>query len=102
MHVVYSKYEIERGQTLELNAPPSWPEKGDIYYRDIAVLAFPVPAVYKGLQELPKPTITSNFVENPDNLYDVEKKNSKKEVSVFGRDCSLQVRLVAEKVRWPG
>ena len=82
MHVVCSQHEIEGGQTLELDAPPSWPEKGDIYYRDIAVLAFPAPPVYNKIQELPKPKIKSNFVENTDNLYNAEKKNIEKEESV--------------------
>jgi hypothetical protein len=69
MRVVFTKHIVEAGATLELEAPPSWPEKGNTYYRDIALLAYPMPEVYKSLKELPRPKVTSNCIENPDRLY---------------------------------
>ena len=77
MRVVYTKHILEGGATLELEAPPSWPEKGNTYYRDIAVLAYPMPEVYKGLKELPRPKMTSNFIENPDRLSKYVRENAK-------------------------
>ena len=63
-HVVFSEHVIKDGQKIELTAPDSWPEKGATYYRDIAVLAFPTPEVYKKLESIPKPKITTNFQES--------------------------------------
>jgi hypothetical protein len=60
-HVVFSKHTVGGGQTLKLAAPPSWPQRGDTYYRDIAVLAFPTPAACIGDLVLPAPKVTSSF-----------------------------------------
>lgn len=62
MRVVSTKHMIDGGFTLKLDAPPSWPDSGDIYYRDIAVLAFPTPIGYKDLSLLPASKVTSNFI----------------------------------------
>jgi hypothetical protein len=59
--VACERYTVTNGATLKLDAPPSWPEKGTVYYRDIAVLAFPTPAACVGAMPLPAPTITSSF-----------------------------------------
>ena len=69
MRIVFTKHIVEAGASLELEAPPSWPEKGNTYYRDIALLAYPMPEVFKSLKELPRPKVTSNFIVNPDRLY---------------------------------
>ena len=82
MRLVYTKHIVEGGATLELEAPPSWPEKGNTYYRDIALLAFPMPEVFKGLREMPLPKVTSNFLENPDRLCKPVGDNKKKDESV--------------------
>ena len=60
-HVVYSKHAVKSGMTLKLIAPPSWPQKGKLYYRDIAVLAFPTPAACVDTPVLPAPKVTSSF-----------------------------------------
>lgn len=60
-HVACERYAVTNGAALKLDAPPSWPEKGTVYYRDIAVLAFPTPAAFIGSLPLPAPTITSSF-----------------------------------------
>lgn len=84
MHVVHEKYEVPRGTTLKLEAPSSWPEKGNTYYRDIAVLAFPTPTVWTDIKVLPVPKITSNFIIDPDIL-NPELKDNKK----FDEDVEL-------------
>ena len=63
MHVVYEKKSLDGGSNVRMEAPPSWPEKGDKFYRDIAVLAFPTPSAFKDLTALPLPAVTSNFIE---------------------------------------
>ena len=60
-HVVSSKHTVAGGSTFKLAAPPSWPETGNSYYRDIAVLAFPTPDVWKTLEALPTPKLTGSF-----------------------------------------
>lgn len=49
------------GETVTLAAPPSWPEKGDRFYRDIAVLAFPTPPAVLASRPLPEPSVTASF-----------------------------------------
>lgn len=60
-HVVCERQSVTNGGLVKLAAPPSWPEKGDSYYRDIAVLAFPTPAALLSAAALPEPKATSNF-----------------------------------------
>ncbi len=60
-HVVWSPRMVSGGETVTWKAPPSWPESGDTYYRDIAVLAFPTPDVYRNASPLPTPKVTSNL-----------------------------------------
>lgn len=59
-HVVYTKHAVEGGATLTLDAPPSWPESGTHFYRDIAILAFPTPAAWQQARPLPAPIVTSD------------------------------------------
>ena len=49
------------GETVTLPAPPSWPEKGATFYRDIAILAFPTPPAVRDAKPLPTPTVTASF-----------------------------------------
>ena len=60
-HVVSSKQAVAGGATVKLAAPPTWPETGNSYYRDIAVLAFPTPEVLQKVEPLPTPKITGSF-----------------------------------------
>ncbi len=60
-HVVWSAHPLTNGAALRLESPPSWPEKGPTFYRDIAVLAFPTPAAYADAPVLPVPAVTSSF-----------------------------------------
>ena len=80
-HVVYSKHSVEEGAILKLDAPPSWPQSGPTYYRDIAVLAFPTPAAFQDVRTLPVPAVTSNglkgdpsIVNRPEKRGDVDDK----------------------------
>jgi len=62
MHrVVTSRHVVRGGDTLVLQALPSWPESGHTFYRDIAYLAFPTPSALRETAALPSPTITSSF-----------------------------------------
>lgn len=79
MRIVHTKHNIAGGATLQLEAPPSWPQKGNTFYRDIAVLAFPTPSVWKDIKALPVPKITSNFIKDPDILNPEIKDNAKSE-----------------------
>ena len=49
------------GQTVTLSSLPSWPENGNRFYRDIAILAFPTPPAVCDAKPVPEPKITSNF-----------------------------------------
>jgi hypothetical protein len=46
---------------VKLVAPPSWPEKGDTFYRDLAVLAFPTPPAWNDVPALPTAKLSCNF-----------------------------------------
>ena len=59
-HVTTEKHAVEGGATLTLTAPPSWPESGASYYRDIALLAFPTPAACHEAKPLPAPAVTTS------------------------------------------
>ena len=59
-HVAATKHSVEGGATLNLMAPPTWPESGASFYRDIAILAFPTPTAFKDAQPLPTPAITTS------------------------------------------
>ena len=52
---------VSGGQTVTLPSPPSWPEKGNRFYRDIAILAFPTPPAVREAKPLPDPTVTASF-----------------------------------------
>ena len=65
-HVVCERQSVTNGGMVKLAAPPSWPEKGTTYYRDIAVLAFPTPAAYLEPSALPVPVVTSAFDGSPE------------------------------------
>lgn len=82
-HVVCERQSVTNGGTVTLAAPPSWPEKGASYYRDIAVLAFPTPAACLEPATLPSPTVTSGFDGTPDvsvlNRSEVQTKDKKAE-----------------------
>ena len=65
-HVVFERQSVTNGGAVRLAAPPSWPENGASYYRDIAVLAFPTPPAYLEPAELPAPKVTSGFNGTPE------------------------------------
>jgi len=52
---------VSGGQTVAWPAPPSWPEKGATFYRDIAILAFPTPPAFRDAKPLPEPVVTASF-----------------------------------------
>ena len=79
MQIVHTKHNISGGAKLQLEAPPSWPQKGNTFYRDIAVLAFPTPSVWKDIKPLSVPKITSSFIKDPDLLNREIKDNAKYE-----------------------
>ena len=61
MFLVETREErVAGGQTVTMPAPPSWPEKGDTFYRDIAILAFPTPPAVREAGALPEPVITAS------------------------------------------
>lgn len=53
--------QVAGGQTVSLTAAPTWPEKGDTFYRDIAILAFPTPPAIREAKPLPIPVVTASF-----------------------------------------
>ena len=79
MHIVHTKHNVEGGATIQLEALSSWPQKGNTFYRDIAVLAFPTPSAWKDIKALPVPKITSNFIKDQNLLNPEIKDNAKSE-----------------------
>jgi len=53
--------QVAGGQTVSLTAPPSWPAKGETFYRDIAILAFPTPQALRDVIPVPEPVVTASF-----------------------------------------
>lgn len=51
---------LAAGASATVEAPPSWPENGPSYYRDIAVLAFPTPPAML-LPPNPKPALAASL-----------------------------------------
>ncbi len=51
---------VEGGQSVRMPALPSWPEKGETFYRDIAILAFPTPSAISEAGPLPDPVLTAS------------------------------------------
>ena len=62
MFLVESQEErVSGGKTISLPAPSSWPEEGKRFYRDIAILAFPMPPAVRDAKPLPEPKVTASF-----------------------------------------
>jgi len=73
-HVTAEKRAVKGGATIQWPAPPSWPESGRPFYRDIAILAFPTPAACEDAQPLPSPKVTtSGLTGDPALVNDPEK-----------------------------
>lgn len=59
--VEFQEKRTSGGQAASLASPPTWPEKGETFYRDIAILAFPTPQAIRDANPLPEPVVTASF-----------------------------------------
>lgn len=75
-HVVFVKHSVTGGATLRIDAPPTWPENGDSYYRDISILAFPTPSAWVVAKMLPSPKLTSSIHDLDLNSLRTDKNDS--------------------------
>lgn len=95
-HVVCEQQSVTNSGTVKMSAPPSWPEKGKTYYRDIAVLAFPTPTACLQTAPLPVPEVTNCF----DNKLDLNVLNRSESEARDKKLMGVACEVISNQTGW--